>query len=96
MSNSFDIINNTEENRFETTVDGQTAVLTYRAAGDNVLVYEHTIVPPELGGQGIGTALVKHALDFARENDKIVIPQCVFVAAYIKKHPEYEDVLPKQ
>ena len=78
--------------RFETTIDGQTGYISYQER-DNTLIYDHTIVPLSLGGRGVGSALVKHALDFAHEYNKKVIPQCSFVSAYIKKHPEYQDLL---
>ncbi|MBO6224735.1 MAG: N-acetyltransferase [Psychrobacter sp.] len=87
-----EIIHNQSANRFETSIDNQTGYISYQERGD-ALVYDHTIVPQALGGRGIGSALVKQALDYARENDKKVIPQCSFVSAYISKHPEYQDLL---
>ena len=78
--------------RFETTIEGQTGYISYQDKGDT-LVYDHTIVPQALGGRGVGSALVKHALNYAREQDKKVVPQCSFVEAYINKHPEYQDLL---
>lgn len=86
------ITHNEQANRFETTVEGQTGYISYQERGDT-LVYDHTIVPQELGGQGIGSKLVKHALDYARDNDKKVVPQCSFVSSYISKHPEYNDLV---
>lgn len=86
-------INHNEQNkRFETTIDGQTGYISYAQRGDT-LVYDHTIVPQALGGQGVGSALVKHALDYARAHDKKVVPQCSFVASYINKHPSYKDLV---
>lgn len=79
-------------NRFETSIDGYTGYISYQEHGDK-LVYDHTIVPPNLGGRGVGSGLVKHALDYAREHNKKVVPQCSFVAAYIHKHPEYQDLV---
>ena len=81
-----------EAQRFETTINGQTGYISYQER-DNTLIYDHTIVPQSLGGRGVGSALVKRALDFAHEHDKKVIPQCSFVSAYIKKHPKYQDLL---
>ena len=78
--------------RFDTTINGQTGYISYQER-DNTLIYDHTIVPQSLGGRGVGSALVGHALDFAHEHNKKVIPQCSFVSAYIKKHPEYQDLL---
>lgn len=80
------------KNRFETTIDGHTAYLSYLQNGD-VLNYNHTIVPPALGGQGVGKALAKYALNYARDNGKKVIPSCSFVDNFITKNPEYQDIL---
>ncbi|MGP4973795.1 GNAT family N-acetyltransferase [Psychrobacter alimentarius] len=87
-----EIIHNQSANRFETSIDNQTGYISYQERGDT-LVYDHTIVPQALGGRGIGSALVKRALDYARESGKTVVPQCSFVSAYISKHPEYQDLL---
>ena len=87
-----DITHNQNAQRFETTIDGQTGYISYQERGDT-LVYDHTIVPQQLGGQGVGSALVEHALNYARKHDKKVVPQCSFVASYIKKHPKYQDLV---
>lgn len=87
--NDLDITHDAAAHRFETTVDGRTGYISYQERGDT-LVYDHTIVPQALGGKGIGSALVKHALDYARAHNKKVVPQCSFVSAYINKHPEYQ------
>ncbi|WP_350561964.1 GNAT family N-acetyltransferase [Psychrobacter sp. CAL346-MNA-CIBAN-0220] len=87
-----DINHNEQANRFETTLDGQTGYISYQERGDT-LVYDHTIVPQALGGRGVGSALVKHALDYARKYDKKVVPQCSFVSSYINKHPDYQDLV---
>lgn len=86
------ITHNESANRFETTIDSHTGYISYQDRGDE-LVYDHTIVPQQLGGRGLGSALVKHALDFARQQDKKVVPQCSFVFSYISKNPEYKDLL---
>lgn len=89
---AIDISHNTAAKRFETNIDGQTGYISYQERND-ALVYDHTIVPQALGGQGVGSALVKHALEYARAHDKKVVPQCSFVASYISKHPDYQDLL---
>ncbi|MGP5536485.1 GNAT family N-acetyltransferase [Psychrobacter glacincola] len=86
------ITHDEQANRFETSIDGHTGYISYQER-DDTLVYDHTIVPQELGGRGIGSALVKHALNYAREQNKKVIPQCSFVSSYISKHPDYQDLL---
>ena len=91
-TNNINIIHNESAKRFETTIDGHIGYISYQDNGD-ALIYDHTIVPNELGGQGVGSKLVKHALDYAREHDKKVVPQCSFVSSYISKHPEYQDLV---
>ncbi|MDO4441131.1 MAG: GNAT family N-acetyltransferase [Moraxella sp.] len=87
-----DITHNLAQNRFETTIDGTTAFISYVDTGET-LIYDHTIVPAALGGRGIGSMLVKHALDHAQTHGKKVVPACSFVAHYIQKHPEYQSLL---
>ena len=87
------ITHNTTAQRFETTIDGMTAYLSYQVAGDDTLIYDHTIVPSALGGLGIGSALTQVALDYAIEHGNKVVPTCSFVAHYINKHTQYLSVL---
>jgi hypothetical protein len=87
-----DIVHDEQAKRFETSIKGHTGYISYQER-DGKLVYDHTIVPQELGGRGVGSGLVKHALDYAREQDKKVVPQCSFVVSYISKHPEYQDLV---
>ncbi len=86
------ITNNTLKHRFETEVGNKTAFLNYRVAGDQI-TFTHTEVPAALEGRGIGTALVKAALDYARDQNLTVIPQCSFVAGFIHEHPQYQSLV---
>lgn len=88
-----DVINNVERKRFEVTVQGHTAVAEYILAGETRIVFTHTEVPDALEGNGIGSRLARTALEYARENDLKVIPLCPYIAAYIRKHPEYRSLL---
>ena len=90
--NKVTITHNEQAQRFETTIDGHIGYISYQKRAD-ALVYDHTIVPPALGGKGVGSALVKHALNYARDHDKKVVPQCSFVASYINNHPDYQDLV---
>lgn len=87
-----EIVDNKADHRFELTVDGHIAKSYYEIA-DGVITFKHTEVPPELGGKGIGSKLIKGALDQVRADGLKVIPQCPFVQAWIGKHPEYADLL---
>ena len=87
-----EIVNNKAQHRYELAVDGHIAA-TYYEIADGVITFVHTEVPPELGGKGIGSQLIKGALDQVRADGLKVIAQCPFVKAYIEKHPEYADLL---
>lgn len=89
----YPIRNNLEKHRFEADLgDGSVAVADYNLLATKI-VFTHTEVPEGHEGQGIGSALIRHALDFARERGLEVIPICPFFAAYIKRHVEVQDLL---
>jgi uncharacterized protein len=87
-----EIVNNTTHHRYELAVEGHLAA-TYYEIADGVITFTHTEVPPELGGKGVGSKLIKGALDQVRAEGLKVIAQCPFVKAYIDKHPDYADLL---
>lgn len=87
------IRNNERQSQFETTIDGHTGYTAYDLEEPGRIVFTHTIVPPELEGRGVASAIVKHALEYARAKNLKVVPQCAYVASFIKRHPEYEELL---
>lgn len=87
-----DVANNPAKKRYELTVEGHIAATYYDVSGD-VITFIHTEVPKELEGKGIGSKLIKGALDQVRADGLKVIAQCPFVKAYIGKHAEYTDLL---
>jgi uncharacterized protein len=89
---STEVVNNEAEQRFEAHVQGHTAFLAYRRFPDR-LVLVHTEVPPAIEGKGIAGKLVARALDFARAAHLRVIPLCPYVTDFVRKHPEYHDLL---
>lgn len=74
-----------ERQRFEIVTDGYTAFLEYELEDDSLDIV-HTLVPPALEGRGIGSALMKQALLYARENQLRVIPTCRFADVYMRRH----------
>jgi predicted GNAT family acetyltransferase len=56
-------------------------------------MFPHTVVPPHHEGQGLGSAIAKASIDWAREQGLQVIPACSFYANYMKRHPETHDIL---
>lgn len=86
------VSDNEDEGRFVARTPGGEAELTYdRREGKLFLL--HTGVPPEAEGQGVGGALVRAALEQARERGHKVVPYCSFARAYIERHPEWADVV---
>lgn len=95
MPSSYPIRLNEAAHRFELAVDGQLAVAEFiRSPGE--ITYFHTLVPPELEGRGIGSALAKYILDYAQRQQLRVHPTCSFVRAYIARHPQYQALLEPQ
>jgi uncharacterized protein len=74
-----------EERRFVALLKGAEAELTYREVAPRVLDYNHTWVPPELRGSGVGGRLVEHALEYARREGYTVRPSCSFVARFMER-----------
>lgn len=89
-----EITNNTAQHQFETWVDGNKAELMYRLRG-NTLFLLHTWVPPAVNGRGIASQLALHALEYARDSGFKIAVFCPFVAAYIKRHPEWYELYDK-
>ncbi len=81
-----------EPNRFIMHAEGLSAHLEYELAG-NVMTITHTSVPEALGRRGIAALLTKAAFDYARAADMKIIPACAYVAAWVKKHVDEQDML---
>jgi len=77
-----------ERRIFQTVIDGVTVHVSYRLV-DGGLDIRHTIVPEELGGRGIASALVKAAYDYALENGYKPVATCSYAVVWLKRHPEY-------
>jgi len=83
---------NDGSNRFELNVNGVIAFVTYRRSPGTITLV-HTDVPPELGGQGIGSKLARATLDAVRARGLKLSIECDFIRSFMQKHPEYNDLL---
>jgi len=92
MSEPVEVTDNNAASRYEATVEGTLAILEYQRSSSRVTLI-HTNVPTALEGRGVGSALARLALDDARARGIEVVPTCPFVAAYIRRHPEYLDTV---
>lgn len=59
---------------------------------DGAHVAEHTLVPPVIGNRGVAGQLVKAMVADARERGFKILPECSYVVAAFKRHPEWADV----
>ncbi|MGI6638297.1 MAG: GNAT family N-acetyltransferase [Desulfobulbus sp.] len=86
------VIRNSTKKRYELAMEGALAILEYENRGEDVLVFTHTFVPPELRGRNIAAELTRFALDDARKQGKKVRPQCSYVDSFMRRNQEYEDL----
>ncbi|TNE61359.1 MAG: N-acetyltransferase [Bacteroidetes bacterium] len=87
-----DVINNTRNQQFEVYLDDHLAVLQYRLR-ENRMYFMHTGVPEAIGGRGVASALARTGLEHARKEGLKIVVYCPYVRAYLKRHPEYSDLL---
>ena len=86
------VVENVEQNRFELTLDGGTALVAYRRDGER-LVLVHTEVPSQFAGQGVGSKLAKGVFELLRASGRKAVVRCEFLKGWIAKHPDYNDVV---
>jgi len=87
------IEDNRDARRYEAWLEGQLAGWVDYGRVRTRLVALHTEVPPEFGGRGIATALVRRVLDDARAAGQTVTPRCPLFASHFRRHPEDADLL---
>jgi predicted GNAT family acetyltransferase len=85
---SISVVKNYELNRFEIYSDGELAGFADFKIENQMISYTHTEINPKFGGQGLGSQLIKEALDEALDQNLEVAPYCSFVSAYVKKNSE--------
>ena len=87
-------IDDTNHGAYRATLPGadQPAVLTWRAMGP-LRIADHTFVPPAMRGQGVAQVLVEALVADAREQGFKIVPQCSYVEALFRRHPEWADLL---
>lgn len=89
---SLDISNDQVTNRFEAHTGGKTAFVAYRRMPGKLTLL-HTEVPTEIAGRGIGSALVRAGIEFARKHGLTIVPLCPFATDYIRRHQGYVNLV---
>ncbi|WP_185116303.1 GNAT family N-acetyltransferase [Chryseobacterium sp. Leaf201] len=86
--------NDEKRGSFKASSDGNPAgLMTYTWAGEDRFIIDHTEVEAAYNGKGVGKEMLMAAVDFARKNNKAIIPLCPFAKATFQKHEELQDVL---
>lgn len=88
------IVNEKSARQFELTVEGHTARIEYEQDGKKIFL-THTLVPKALEGKGVGSAMVEKVLTYIEEAGWKLVPMCPFVAAHLRRHPEWQRLLEK-
>ncbi|MET0337188.1 MAG: GNAT family N-acetyltransferase [Caulobacter sp.] len=78
--------------RYELTIDGEVAVVTYNLGSSGLMVTE-TLVPIALEGRGLASRLARHVIADAKQRGIVILPVCPFFASYLQKHPEHADMV---
>lgn len=94
MTDAVVVVEDGPASRFEVLVDGEAAgFVAYRRNG-HTISFTHTEIDERFEGRGLGSVLVRGALDAARAQGVAVLPFCPFVRRYISRHHEYLDLVP--
>jgi uncharacterized protein len=82
-----------DANRYEITADGTMAGFARYVRRGGRTIFVHTEIDSSFEGQGLGSTLVRAALDTERAAGTPVVPLCPFVCSYIERHDEYADLV---
>jgi uncharacterized protein len=82
-----------EQERYEIAVDGELAGFVEYRERDGALDLVHTEVLPAFEGRGLAGRVAQFALDDARRRGRRVVPSCSYIARYIERHPELQDLV---
>lgn len=88
-----EVVNLPEQRRYEIRSDGEVAGYADYIRTDNLVTFTHTEIDPAFEGKGLGSSLVRQALDDVRSLDLSVLPVCPFVKQWIERHPDYSDLV---
>jgi predicted GNAT family acetyltransferase len=88
------IADHPERHRYEMEIDGRKAAeIVYHLRGADTVEFVHTEVKPEFEGRGCAGKLATFAFEDARRRGLKVIPSCSYIQGFVRKHPEYADLL---
>jgi len=83
-----------DRRRFEVRVGGVLAGFSRYEVRDGAYAFLHTEIDPAFEGQGLGSRLIRVALEEMRRRGTAVLPYCPFVRSFIESHHDYLDLVP--
>jgi predicted GNAT family acetyltransferase len=88
------VVDSPAEHRFELRANGKLAGFAAYRAGERAHVFTHTEIDPAYEGKGLGSVLIRGALDEVRARGRAVVPVCPFVRSFVERHPDYLALVP--
>ena len=86
-----EVVHNTAQKRIEMQIGDQIAMVKY-ILGSKEIIFTHTEVPEAFEGQGVASKMAKVAVEYAKTSGLRIRPMCPYMAAWIKRHPEYHSI----
>jgi predicted GNAT family acetyltransferase len=87
------VVRNDVEHRYEIHVDGELAGFVEIEDGAGATVLPHTEIDEKFAGRGLGTQLIRRALDDIRARGEKIVPLCPMVKKFIEKNDDYADLV---
>ncbi len=92
MTDQPKVVRNQDGSRYEIWADDRLAGFAeYTERRERLTVFTHTEIDDAFAGQGLGKVLASGALDDAVERGRVIVPECPFIASYLRKNTGYED-----
>ena len=89
-----EVVDRPETDRYELLADGKAAGFVEYKLSPGEIMFIHTEIDEAYEGKGLGSVLVRHVLDDARERGLAVLPLCPFVREWITRNEDYLDLVP--
>jgi predicted GNAT family acetyltransferase len=88
-----DVLHDPDESRYEIYEGSELAGFAAYSRSNGAVTFTHTEIGAAFEGRGLAGRLIKAALDDVRQRQLQAVPLCPFVAAYVRRHPEYRDLV---
>jgi len=86
------LTNNETDHNFEMTINGMRSFIEYKQKGNKIYLI-HTEVPPEIQEKGVAAAMVEKTFVYLEQHNFKIIPVCVYIISFLKRHSEWNRLL---